>query len=81
MECTSWMHGSYEAYKRLGASPTKGLLLYGPPGTGKTLLAKAIANESSTNFLAVSIPELIKGEVKVMNLYAKAFLHFTLTAK
>ncbi|KAJ2964359.1 hypothetical protein NQZ79_g706 [Umbelopsis isabellina] len=62
-ECTSWMQGSYEEYRRLGASPTKGLLLYGPPGTGKTLLAKAIANESSTNFLAVSIPELIKGEV------------------
>lgn len=63
------MQGSYEAYKRLGASPTKGLLLYGPPGTGKTLLAKAIANESSTNFLAVSIPELIKGEVNYLKFY------------
>ncbi|KAF9102952.1 hypothetical protein BGX27_010800 [Mortierella sp. AM989] len=37
--------------------------IYGPPGTGKTLLAKAVATESEANFMAVSIPDLIKGEV------------------
>jgi SpoVK/Ycf46/Vps4 family AAA+-type ATPase len=37
---------------------------YGPPGTGKTLLAKAVATESSAHFMPVSIPELIKSEVK-----------------
>ncbi|KAI8646724.1 P-loop containing nucleoside triphosphate hydrolase protein, partial [Parasitella parasitica] len=52
-----------DAYKRLGIRPSKGVLLFGPPGTGKTLLAKAVATESSANFLPVSIPDLVKGEV------------------
>ncbi|KAF9346314.1 AAA ATPase, CDC48 sub [Mortierella sp. NVP85] len=35
---------------------------YGPPGTGEALLAKAVATESEANLMAVSIPNLIKGE-------------------
>lgn len=62
-ESAVWVYKHADAYKRLGIRPSKGLLLFGPPGTGKTLLAKAVATESSANFLPVSIPDLIKGEV------------------
>src|SRR6056297_1617774 len=37
----------------------KGVMMYGPPGTGKTLLAKAIANESQSNFISIKGPELL----------------------
>jgi len=36
-----------------------GLLLYGPPGCSKTLMARALATETSMNFLAVQGPELL----------------------
>ncbi|KAF9127531.1 hypothetical protein BGW39_005798 [Mortierella sp. 14UC] len=62
-ESVIWLYKHAGAYSRMGISPSKGVLLYGPPGTGKTLLAKAVATESEANFMAVSIPELIKGEV------------------
>lgn len=40
-------------------SPSKGVLFYGPPGCGKTLLAKAVANECSSNFISIKGPELL----------------------
>ncbi|MCL5996296.1 MAG: CDC48 family AAA ATPase [Chloroflexi bacterium] len=48
-----------EIFERLGIEPPKGVLLYGPPGTGKTLIARAVADETSANFLHVNGPEII----------------------
>nr|CAG8514476.1 11203_t:CDS:10 [Entrophospora candida] len=62
-ESIIWMYKYSDSFKRLGLKPSKGVLLYGPPGTGKTLLAKAVATESSANFLPISIPDLIKCEI------------------
>ncbi|KAF8957113.1 putative cell division cycle protein 48 [Flammula alnicola] len=42
-----------DKFLKYGMSPSKGVLFYGPPGTGKTLLAKAIANETSANFISI----------------------------
>ncbi|MEM2115394.1 MAG: CDC48 family AAA ATPase [Candidatus Woesearchaeota archaeon] len=47
-----------EIFQEAGIKPPKGILIVGPPGTGKTLLAKAVANESNANFIAVKGPEL-----------------------
>ncbi|KAJ1996524.1 Ribosome biogenesis ATPase rix7, partial [Coemansia thaxteri] len=48
-----------ELFAQVGITAPAGVLLWGPPGNGKTLLAKAIANESHTNFISVKGGELM----------------------
>src|SRR3989344_5101258 len=58
-EAVEWPLKYPGIFKNLGVTAPKGILLYGPPGTGKTLLAKAVANESESNFILVNGPELL----------------------
>ncbi len=58
-ETIEWPLKYPDAFKRLGIKPPTGIVLYGPPGCGKTLLAKAVANESNSNFIAIKGPELL----------------------
>ncbi len=59
IEAVEWPLKYPSMFERLGIRPPRGILLYGPPGTGKTLLAKAVANESQANFIAVKGPEVL----------------------
>lgn len=64
-------------YKRLGARPTKGLILYGPPGTGKTLIAKAISGEAGVPFFSASGSDFVEkyvgvGAARIRDLFSKA---------
>ncbi|MFX1302472.1 MAG: CDC48 family AAA ATPase [Promethearchaeota archaeon] len=57
-EAVEWPLKYPKMFERAGIRPLNGILLFGPPGCGKTLLAKAIANESQSNFIAIKGPEI-----------------------
>ncbi len=66
-----------EIFEKLGIEPPKGVLLHGPPGTGKTLLAKAVANETSANFILLNGPEIMskyygESEKKIRDIFEEA---------
>ena len=58
-EVVEWPLKNPDAFKRVGITPPRGVLLYGPPGTGKTMLAKAVAHEAGANFISVKGPEML----------------------
>lgn len=66
-----------DKFLKFGMQPSKGVLFYGPPGCGKTLLAKAVANECSSNFVSIKGPELLtmwfgESEANVREVFDKA---------
>jgi len=66
-----------EKFAKFGMKPSKGVLFYGPPGCGKTLMAKAVANECSSNFISIKGPELLtmwfgESEANVREIFDKA---------
>jgi transitional endoplasmic reticulum ATPase len=58
-ETIQWPLEYPQVFEQMDMQAAKGVLMYGPPGTGKTLLAKAIANESQSNFISIKGPELL----------------------
>ncbi len=58
-QAIEWPLRNPQAFRKMGITPPRGVLLFGPSGTGKTLLAKAVATESEANFITVKGPELI----------------------
>ena len=76
-EAVEWPLKYPDSFRKFGVKPPRGVLVYGPPGTGKTLLAKAVANESDANFIAVKGPELLskwvgESEKGVREIFKKA---------
>jgi len=77
IEMVQWPFEHPEIFLKYGQKPSRGCLFFGPPGCGKTLLAKAIANESSANFISVKGPELLtmwfgESEANVREVFDKA---------
>ncbi|MHA2223734.1 MAG: CDC48 family AAA ATPase [Candidatus Hodarchaeales archaeon] len=57
-EIIEWPSKYPALYSYMDAEIPRGILLTGPPGTGKTLLVRAIASESSRNFISVKGSEV-----------------------
>lgn len=76
-EMVEWPLKTPESFERVGIEPPKGILLYGPPGTGKTLLARAVANESGANFIAIKGPQVFskwvgESEKQIRDIFRRA---------
>ena len=47
------MFNNSELYEKLGAKPSRGVLIYGEPGVGKTLLANCFLDESGVSHFTI----------------------------
>eukprot|EP00461_Guttulinopsis_vulgaris_P000353 UN00353 len=77
VEMIQWPMEHPDIYLKYGAKPSRGVLFFGPPGCGKTLLAKAVATESTANFISIKGPELLtkwfgESEERVREVFDKA---------
>jgi len=77
IEMVQWPFEHPEVFLKYGQKPSRGVLFFGPPGCGKTLLAKAVASESSANFISIKGPELLtmwfgESEANVREVFDKA---------
>ena len=76
-EAVEWPLKYRDAFRRMGITPPKGILLYGPPGCGKTHVVKALANEAGVNFISIKAGELLskwfgESEQRIREIFRKA---------
>jgi transitional endoplasmic reticulum ATPase len=77
IEMVQWPLEHPEVFLKYGQKPSRGVLFFGPPGCGKTLMAKAVASESTANFISIKGPELLtmwfgESEKNVRDVFDKA---------